>query len=585
MGKRGTLATLSILSAAVLTVAGCKNWGDPLPYDPKLLQQNERLDAGTRTARPMRPLPTTLESPLLNQADQGKTPAPRTPPAVGRPLSADEVVRLTLQEVIHRAVANNLDVRVAGYGPAIEGTRVVENQAHFDPVFFTNLQGQRSNQQTAGQIFNLFNQPLGQPQTITTDVVRTDQYTLQTGLRQNLENGGQIELRFQAQRNHSNPQTFQIDPYYQNDVVLQLTQPLLRNFGNEVNRARIDIARNTQKISLLDFRKQLEETVADLEQRYWQLVQAAREIKIQEDLLAETESTGRLLSNRLGQDVTRLQLAQANASTETRRAVLVRARARVRDLSDQIKALMNDPDMPVSGPTVVLPADDALIDPVHFDEQDQINTALENRFELAQQHYKIDNASITVGAAKNNMLPKLDLQGQYGFEGVGSGEDRAMDQTYQANHATYALGFQFEVPLGNREARAIWRRTLLQRQQAVDQYRSLINTISSDVTQAIREVNTTWEEMIDNRRAVFAEQDALRAIQQRSEGLEPLTPPFVQLRLDTQERLAQAQRDQAAAESNYNIAISRLERSKGTLLRYNNIMLEEEPFRRQLARP
>jgi len=54
----------------------------------------------------------------------------------------------------------------------------------------------------------------------------------------------------------------------------------------------------------------------------------------------------------------------------------------------------------------------------------------------------------------------------------------------------------------------------------------------------------------------------------------------VQLMLARQEVLAQTERQEAAAISNYNIAISRLELSKGTLLRYNNVLIEEEstPF-------
>src|SRR5262249_31374687 len=133
------------------------------------------------------------------------------------------------------------------------------------------------------------------------------------------------------------------NPFWENQIVLQLTQPLLQNFGNEINRARIIISKNNQKISLLDFRKQIEETTRDTEQVYWQLVQAERDLRVAEGLLADTLRTADILSKRMGQDVTRVQLSQANASVEQRRTLLVRARSRVRDLSDQLKRLMEDP--------------------------------------------------------------------------------------------------------------------------------------------------------------------------------------------------------------------------------------------------
>src|SRR5207249_913327 len=77
------------------------------------------------------------------------------------------------------------------------------------------------------------------------------------------------------------------DPALENEFVLQITQPLLRDFGNEINRARIVINRNNQRISLLEFRKQVEETIADNEKNYWDLAQAERVVKIQEELVSQ----------------------------------------------------------------------------------------------------------------------------------------------------------------------------------------------------------------------------------------------------------------------------------------------------------
>src|SRR6185369_14672806 len=110
--------------------------------------------------------------------------------------------------------------------------------------------------------------------TITSDNDRSWITTFQTGIRQNLESGGQIQLQYQATNNDFNPQRFVLNPFYESDLVLQITQPLLRDFGAEVNRARIVIARNNQKISLLDFRKSIEDNLTDLERAYWQLVEA-----------------------------------------------------------------------------------------------------------------------------------------------------------------------------------------------------------------------------------------------------------------------------------------------------------------------
>src|SRR3712207_5023272 len=141
----------------------------------------------------------------------------------------------------------------------------------------------------------------------------------------------------------------------------------------------------------------------------------------------------------------------------SRRAVLVRARARVGDLSDQLKRLMNDPEFPVAGPQVILPAHGALVEPIDFDLQEQIDTAFENRHELAQQLARIENARITERVAKNNELPSLNLALQVDIQGVGddfTGDSSATASQNDMDFVNSSLGLEFEIPIGNRAAKS-----------------------------------------------------------------------------------------------------------------------------------
>jgi outer membrane protein len=83
--------------------------------------------------------------------------------------------------------------------------------------------------------------------------------------------------------------------------------------------------------------------------------------------------------------------------------------------------------------------------------------------------------------------------------------------------------------------------------------------------------------MASRRAARFASADELETLDQQQAAGEKLTPTFVQLKLDSQDRLAEAERQESLAISNYNIAIAHLEKAKGTLLRYNNVLLAEQP--------
>jgi outer membrane protein TolC len=464
---------------------------------------------------------------------------------------------------------------------------VLEAEARFDPVAFINAKYEHQDTPFPGQTITV---PGSTTATETLNVERGEVYTLEPGIKQNLPSGGQVSLSYQFQYNYLTPQRFVLNPYWDDQIKFQLTQPLFRNAGFAVNQARITIARNDARVSILDYRKTLEDNIAELEKDYWQLQEADQEVKIQENLLKLTRDTAEILFKRVGADVSRVQTSQAQASIRSREAVLIRARARLRDISDDIKRRMNDPEFPVAGVIVVMPLDQPTEHKIEFQLDEQVSTALLNRLELGQQQLRIGDSDVALAVAINNAYPKLDLTTAITLEGVGSVPNtqhagaanfsNTFHNQWEADgHFGFSIALAFELPLGNREARAIVRRAYLQHYQAVEQYRNLIDQVTLDVTQAIREVNTSWNEIGARRQARFAQADELSAYADRQANGEPLTPTFVQLVLDAQERLADAQREEALAIASYEVAIARLERAKGTLLRYNNVVLAEDQFK------
>jgi outer membrane protein len=551
----------------------------PAVFDPRQLQQDERSHAPDIKTQALRPLPSTREDAFSDVGPNGEYSADGQPvrPSTGRDLDSDPVVRMSLQEIIHRAVANNHDVKVAAYQPGIEGARVIEAAANFDPTFFTNLQYAQKHDLTGGEIFNSFTGEA--PFTaFTTD---SNQGTLQTGIQENLGSGAQVQLQYQSTYNYFFPPTTQDNPFYESDLTLSVTQPLLRNFGYDVNHAQIVINRLNQQVSQLEFRKAVEQNVADIEKAYWQLVQQVNDIKIQEDLVEETEKTYKQLYNRMAQkiDVSPLQVAQTQTQLELRRTELIQFKAQARDLSDQLKGLMSDPEYPVTSNVVILPLDEPVQDGIQFDFDDEINTAMENRLELGEEQLKVDSAVVTIGVAKNNLLPEFDFIGSTGPQGVAGNLGDAVKDNFEFGHVDFTLGFKLQVPLGNRAARAIYRRSMLQHMQAIEQYRAFVEQIAVDVKTSARAVVTAWEVIRSSRRSRFAAEDALTRINAREKSGEPLTPEFVQLKLQIQDSLAQSQQSEAEAVANYNIALSQLEKAKGTILRYDNVVMQEDPLK------
>jgi outer membrane protein len=543
---------------------------DPKPFDPQAMQHIYRERAMENATAALGPLPLSLDRTFLvkregNQPASQPTPLPTTAQSVG------PVIRMSLRDLIQLAAINSLQVRVANYQPAVDEARVLEAEARFDPSFFTNL--------------NFATQTILSPTPQTSLGSLGSQFqtsTLASGFKQNLQNGAQVQLQYQQIQTMIGTlgnRTFTNGSTYESNWSFQVTQPLLQNAGTEVNRARIVVARNTQRVSLLDARLQLEKTLSEIEEAYWQLVQAESELKIQEILYNQTVDTAILLQKRAGQDVTLVQLTQNNAALRGREAALVDARYRLRTLSNAIKRRVNDPNLPVASDVVILPEDPPVQTAIGFDLGEQIAAGLANRAELAQQQIRIDSATVVYRAAQNNLLPSLNLVGSIGSKGGGDTLSHAVQNNLYDNQAQeYSIGFQLEVPLGNREARAIFRRTQLQRQQAIDQYRDLIEQVSQEVRDAHDNVYSAWERMRSNRQYLYSAEAALAAIQQEQDvGNVALTPDFVNRKLNQQEILAQARRENARALTDYNVAISALERAKGTILKYDNVLMQEEP--------
>ncbi|HUB26383.1 MAG TPA: TolC family protein, partial [Tepidisphaeraceae bacterium] len=292
------------------------------------------------------------------------------------------------------------------------------------------------------------------------------------------------------------------------------------------------------------------------------------------------EDSYKLEASRYSQRLISMQeVSQVETSLEQRRATLIRAKADARNDSDQLKELMNDPNLPVADPALIVPSDQPVEQPMEFAIDDQIDSAMENRFELGEDLLKIDTATVTYGVAQNNTLPKLNFIGSVSPDVTQSNFADALSQEGKFGHFEYSLGLQLEMPIGNREALAILRRTALQREQAIEQYAADVAQVSLDVRQAAREVAANYDIVLASRRSrVAAERALYDEVQRQQNGTEPLTPEYVQLRLDLADRFAAEKEAEDDAVANYNVALEKLEFAKGTLLKYNNVVLQEENY-------
>ena len=432
---------------------------------------------------------------------------------------------------------------------------MVEAEAAFDALFFMDV------------VKKIEDKPSGS-QLTSTDL---DYFELSTGIRKLLPTGMQVTGTYLMRRTKTSLSFQQLNPEYFNHLELALRQPLLRGFGIDYNRSVIRIAKNNRRLSDLAFFRMVQDTVHQVEERYWRLVQARREVVIAASTLADFERIYDWLVARRDFDVMEVQLQATKANLEQSLADFIRTRASVADAEDALLAAINDPDINLAEDVEIIPEDFPFLDPLAIDRLAEVQTALDQRPEIKEQKLALENAGIGVGRAKNEELPKLDLSFAYTIDGLAGTADKSFDELSRNVFNEYQVGVQFEVPIGNRGPRAAHRRARLEHAREQARLQQLYEQVILEVNIATRAINTAHDQIGPGLASADARQREVDSIVARAERKDMNT---LTNELNSRRSLAAARRTALNAIVEYNIAIIDLEKAKGTLLSYNNIVID-----------
>ena len=474
-----------------------------------------------------------------------------------------KLVGLSLEKTIQTAVANNLSVELASFAPAISQSALTQAEAEFDWLFFASAQYQDSIIPQSGSGFGG-----------STSFVRNASQTADgsIGVSRKLSTGGSLSLSNDINYTNVDSSFFGTppipNPANASNITLGVTQPLLRGFGKQTNLAQIYLARNAERSSVASLKSSLIDAASETEKAYWDLVLRYKELVIRSKLLDRGIKVRDDIKARRVQDARQAQVADAVARVERRRSDLLVARSNLRNASDRLKLLMNDPSLPVGSEALIVPREDATSDPISYSLLDAITNAVTNRPEMDIALLSIDDATIRQQVAKNQRLPKLELQAQARLLGFGD----SFGDAYNDDDATrfiddWLLGLRFEQPGGNRVGEAQYRQSRLERMQSVVAYRQTAQSIVLDVKVALNAIVTNNALIAQSNLSRVAQGEALRSLAVEKELTNlGYSVERLNIELNQQEALANAEISEAAALTNYNNAIVDLHKAMGTTL-------------------
>ncbi|MFI5089660.1 MAG: TolC family protein [Terriglobales bacterium] len=416
--------------------------------------------------------------------------------------------------------------------------------------------------------------------------------TANFGWSQSLSTGTTYSVSFNNQRQTTNSEFADLNPILNNGMRITFTQHLLQGLSINANRRFITIAKNNREISDVAFRSQAINTVAQIENIYWDLVSAYDDVRVKERSLTLAQKT---LSDNKKQveigtlapiEVTRAESAVASgqqdlivSQTNLQLQQLLMKNALTRNMTDP--QLAAAPVIPTS--TMELPRQEPVV-PV----QDLINDALQHSPDLAQSRIDLTNRDITKRATRNELLPTVDLVAWYGSSALAgngnpllctgfakgfcgtplptppppSGFNDAFSNLFGYNAPDYAVGLNVNIPIRNRTAQADQVRSELEYRQAQMRLQQLQNQIAIQVRNAQFSVQ-------QNRARVDA---ASSARQLASESLNAEQKKYA-LGASTNTLVLQAQRDLAQAEANVVIGMAAYEKSRVELDRVMGLTL------------
>lgn len=574
-------APVGVLLAALALLSAC---GSPLQRDAATDLRRSIVDAAERELReartnpdpkPLERQPSTLDFGPERRAEldrmggvgsyAGVLP-PLGPDLVGRAAGDTPAVRVSLQQAVAAAVKNNLDVQIARVDPAVAQAQVVAAEAAFDWLFFANLNW--ANTDEPGRVPIVNGLPVGAGASGAQSVAYT------TGLRKPLTSGGAFQAsQGQTYTDATTGANFDPDPGNAAFVSLRFEQPLLRGFGSDVNLADVRLTRNLERAAIADLETTLLDTVTDVERAYWNLLQARLALQVRQRLLERGIETRDVLESRRGVDARPAEISDAVARVESRRADVIRAVNALRQASDRLKLLINDPELTVGSETLLVPTETLIESPIVFSLAESIATGLAARPELARAVLAIDDASIRAAVARNARLPLLNLALESTLRGLDSDAAEAYDDIVETQYVSYLLDLAFEQPIGNRAAEAQFRRRQLERLRATLGFRRTAQAVVFDVKTALRDVRTNYKLIQQTRTARVAATENLRTLQVLEDTIASLTPDFLDLKFNRQEALAGAELEELGALVDYNIALAGLQRATGAALERNGVRL------------
>ena len=428
--------------------------------------------------------------------------------------------------------------------------------------------------------------------------------------------GGAYQLDFSSTRLTTNNQNATLNPQYPTALTFTYTQPLLRGLRFDNNRRQIEIAKKNLSLTDAQFRQRAIEVISQVEQAYWELAFALRNLQVQIDAVRQAriqvESNRRLVEKGVLAPIdivaATTQVTTFEQNVYTAQEAVTRAENTLKTLilPDRTSPLWSRPLTPVTPVSLEAP---------RVPLEVAVTSALKNRPELAQLQTNAEINQIDTRYFRDQTKPQVDLVGTYTTVGLAGsltqagtgggggtnaalrtrvnelstlaglplletttgggtvtpnlvgGYTKSISNLIGQDYPSYRAGVRISLPLRNRTAEANLGSSLAEGRRIENQRAQAEQLIEADVrnsSQALRSAEARLASAAATRAS--AEQQYESEQRQFRAGTTTLF-----LVLQRQTELLAARGRELQAQTDLNKAIAEFQRATGNTLEANNV--------------
>ena len=516
------------------------------------------------------------EPPLSAPPPQVASEQPQTEPAPSptkapepAPGHADEISTkgMSLSELIRLVVQQNQQSNMQAAQFSIKQAEEERTHAIFEPDFVTSLRLEDNEQRNTVQetVNRLF-----------TSIYSERNWDYSAALQGVVPTGARYNLGYNY-RDLSNTVTKDLtdkDNEYQMYLGISLVQPLLKNAGIETTRSEIDAAESETRASFQDYRQQRMKTVSKAALVYWEYYQAQQKLKLRQDSVRIAnqilnDNQERLRTGKMAET----EVLEAKVGTASRQSLMSEAEQELLASANRLKSMLSIKALDKS---LAIDVNETLVtDPPVLDPESLMQKALELRPDYLAALERLRQADIKTAYAENQSWPELDLIASYGLNGLDFSRSDSWDQIEDADHASWAIGMEFRLPLlGGIDTSNDLKKSRLEKKQLLWETKDIEVSMANEIDTAAHKVSSAKQQLDYANNIVTMQEQLLEAEIARLQAGKSLS----RLVLEKEDNYRIAREEAMENRVKLQTALIDQQLAEGSLLLNNGVELTERAY-------